>query len=168
MDDDAWSMFVGRFREPVVRFGLGLGRSESEAQDMAQETFLTFVEALRSGRYDRDRGRLSSWLYGIARNKLRRMGSARESLTHVDHLQESELRRRWDESWERALLVECLDRLRHEIGEAQFSAFLSLSLRERTGEEIASALGVTPNALYVTKHRIALRLKELRTELEAV
>ena len=49
----AWDRFVGRFRKPVVDFARRLGFEASQAEDVAQETLLAFVNAYREGRYDR-------------------------------------------------------------------------------------------------------------------
>ena len=43
----------------------------SEAEDVVQDTLLAFLDAWRRGRYDRDRGRLGSFLFAIAVQQVR-------------------------------------------------------------------------------------------------
>ena len=69
-DNEAWRRFVQRFRQPVVRYAERGGLKTNAAEDLAQEVLLTFVESWRDGRYDPSKGRLSSWLFGIASKKL--------------------------------------------------------------------------------------------------
>ena len=79
----AWELFVRRFRQPVIRFARDLGLSEDEAEDVVQETLASFLRAYRNGRYDRDKGRLSSWLFGIAHRtamKIRSKAARRQRL----------------------------------------------------------------------------------------
>ena len=65
--DLAWDQFCDHFQPIVVGFGRKLGLSAADAQDAAQETMISFLSALRQGQYDRTKGKLSSWLLGIAK-----------------------------------------------------------------------------------------------------
>src|SRR5215468_5754286 len=70
-DDRAiWERFNTRFRSPLESFARRLGLSPAEADDAAQEALLQFAEAYRAGKYVRQAGRLSSWLFGIAFNQV--------------------------------------------------------------------------------------------------
>ena len=67
----AWQRFSERYRPMLTAFARQAGLKSDAAEDVAQQTLLAFYEALRAGKYERDKGRLRSWLYGIARNTLR-------------------------------------------------------------------------------------------------
>ena len=82
--DGAWGAFLERFRKPVIAFALKVGLPAQAADDAAQETMLAFLEGLRSGSYDRKKGRLSSWLFGIASMKARQAFDARARIDR-DH-----------------------------------------------------------------------------------
>src|SRR5437868_3297926 len=68
-DRDAWDSFADRFRRPVMSFSRKFGLRDSDAEDVAQETLMAFVEAFRRGDYDPAKGRLSRFLFGIAYRK---------------------------------------------------------------------------------------------------
>ena len=68
---ETWNRFAGRFRDPLMRFGRKIGLNVADAEDMAQQTLLVFAEGLRGDRYDRAKGRLSSWLFGIAADQVK-------------------------------------------------------------------------------------------------
>ena len=65
----AWRSFVDRFHRPIVRFVTRMGFNGEDAEDVTQETLAAFADSLREGRYDRERGKLRTWLFGIAYNK---------------------------------------------------------------------------------------------------
>ena len=70
--------FYERYAERVYRYALMMSGSVVVAQDVTQELFVYVLENAHA--YDRRRARTSvAWLYGIARNKLRRVQRLRES-----------------------------------------------------------------------------------------
>ena len=70
--------FYERHAERIHRYALMMSGSVVVAQDVTQELFVYVLENARA--YDRRRSRSSvAWLYGIARNKLRRVQRLRES-----------------------------------------------------------------------------------------
>lgn len=62
----AFSELVARHQERIYRFLLRLTRSQEDARELAQETFLSAYEALPRWR---PQARLSTWLLHIARNQ---------------------------------------------------------------------------------------------------
>ena len=170
--DDAWSRFAERFRGPVVGFGRRLGLAEAEAEDLAQETLLAFADAHRAGRFDPERGRLSSWLFGIAWRQAQRLRADREradppaSTGYLEQLPEGEASVDWDREWEAALMARCLERARRETSEASWSAFELTVLQGLAAEEAARRLEVGVKSVYNAKHRVLRRVRQLREDLE--
>lgn len=175
----AWDQFVLRFRIPVVRFARSVGLAEIDAEDVAQEALAAFAESFREGKYDRDRGRLSQWLFGIAYRKIldhRRKaargpaaGSSAFDALAAEHLpDEAALTQSWDLEWEQALLEQCLEQVRREVEPNTYRAF-ELTVRENIDAAVAAEqLGVNVKLVYNAKHRILKRIRELRSELESV
>jgi len=167
-----WNQYVGRYRPLLVRYGRRLGLGADEAEDVAQQTLLTFSTSYRAGRYELGKGRLRSWLFGIARNELlqfRRRGrrdvqapesrggdglfdqiAAREDLEAV-----------WEQEWRKAVLGACLEQVRREVQPQSYEAFDLFALQGRPAVEVAARLGVTPNAVFLAKRRILHRVREL-------
>lgn len=67
-DGDAFHAIFRRYFRPVLTFIYGLLGNRSQAEELAQETF---VRAYRRLDTVRDKNRLSTWLFGIARNVVR-------------------------------------------------------------------------------------------------
>jgi RNA polymerase sigma-70 factor, ECF subfamily len=69
-DEAAFTALYRRRQQSVYRFALQMSGSRSVAEDVTQEVFLALV---RDGhRFDPERGRLVSFLFGIARNHVLR------------------------------------------------------------------------------------------------
>lgn len=64
-DRDAFTELVGKYQQPIYNFILRSVRDESEAEDLAQTTF---VQVWKSAQRYRVQARFSTWLYTIARN----------------------------------------------------------------------------------------------------
>lgn len=168
-NEDAWSRLVGRFRAPIEAFGLGLGLHPSEAEDLAQTVLGEFARAIREGRYERSRGRLSSYLFGIAHRQALKMlrerpeGGVEAASRAAEDPAASML---WDEHWEHAVIRQCLDRVRAEVDAKAFSAFELVVQRGVSASAAATELGEPVKFVYNAKHRVLSRLRELRTEVE--
>ena len=82
-DGDAWTVFIRNFRPVLVKFGRRMGLSKADAEDACQQTLLAFVQGLRAGRYVREKGRLSGWLFGVAKRVIQKNIASRSSASGV-------------------------------------------------------------------------------------
>ena len=69
-DEHAFTLLYRRHQGPVYRFALQMSGSQSVADDITQEVFLALMR--ESFRFDSSRGSLAPYLYGVARNQVRR------------------------------------------------------------------------------------------------
>jgi len=67
-DEEAFLALYHRRQGGIYRFALRMSGSESVAEDVTQEVFLTLVGG--DGNYDAARGSFSSYLFGVARNQV--------------------------------------------------------------------------------------------------
>ncbi|HKV41768.1 MAG TPA: RNA polymerase sigma factor [Blastocatellia bacterium] len=73
-DELAFQTLYRRRQATVYRFALQMSGSESVAEDVTQEVFMTLIKI--AGQYDPNRSAITTFLYGIARNYvLRRLNS---------------------------------------------------------------------------------------------
>jgi RNA polymerase sigma-70 factor, ECF subfamily len=69
-DEHAFTVLYRRHQGPIYRFALQMSGSESVADDVTQEVFLALMRDF--SQFDSARGSLASYLYGVARNQVRR------------------------------------------------------------------------------------------------
>ncbi len=173
-NDEVWRDFDGRYRPVLRAFAGRLGLASADAEEVAQETLARFVELYRAGKYDRERGRLRSWIFGIAQRRVadvrrvrerrreKRGESALEPLTS-----EPELEHLFEEEWQRALLAAAFAELRAGRTDPQsIRALELLASGNRSADEVATELSMTPNAVYAAKHRAVVKLREILTRLD--
>ena len=108
---EVWSALDARYRPIIAALARRLGLRHADAEEVAQQTMTEFVRAYRDGRYDRSKGRLSSWILGIAHNTVRHTPCAtasahrlrrRSAPTISDTPTEGSIRSIWSEERDRA------------------------------------------------------------------
>jgi len=160
----------GRNLLSVIR---GRIRDQGEAEDIAQEVFVEFLES-----YDLEQviGSLGAWLYTVARNKIldrfrkkKNETAYREDLlagTTTEPISAS----RPDEEWDRTLLRVKLESALELLPPEQREVFVKHELEGKSFQEISEETGVNVNTLLSRKHYalVFLRqyLKEVFDELE--
>jgi RNA polymerase sigma-70 factor (ECF subfamily) len=174
-DEQAWALMVARFRDPMVAFVRRAGLPDDQADDVAQETLVSFLDAYRRGRYDRDKGRLRQWLFALAVQSLARHRRSwarqhQESPAHTAFWEElpgeDELRQRWDAEWDRHVFEHCVAQVRKEFKPVTVEAFEAQVIHERRPTDVARETGLSLSSVYVARHRVLKRIRELRGEYE--
>ena len=81
-DSEAFRLIFERYSRPVISFTFDLVNDRTLAEELTQETFVRAYRAIRTMRKDT---KLSTWLFGIARNVARESLRARaRARSHVD------------------------------------------------------------------------------------
>ena len=159
---------VAQHARRLYRTARGFGVSDSDAEDLVQDVFVTFLSTLE--RFE-GRSSLSTWLTGILQHKAHEYWRARgrEQLTGES---DDVFEQRFDAhgSWFRpptpvdrllesresgVALGACLD----ELPAAQRQVFHLRVVEECPAAEVATAMGCTVNHVGVLLHRARLRLR---------
>jgi RNA polymerase sigma-70 factor (ECF subfamily) len=176
-NEAAWKQFDDRYRPILIGFARRLGLSEADAIDVAQETMVQFVKEYREGKYDRERGRLRSWLLGISRYRVagvyRKRATSRISRGEsamVDLPRDDDYDKAWDTERRMAVLREALDRLRSstKIADKTIQAFEMVAIQQLSTAQVAADLGISENDVYLAKSRVASKLREIVASVEKV
>lgn len=69
-DEEAFTILFRRKHPAIYRFALHMSGNASIAEDVTQEVFMTLIR--NATRFDPARGTLSSFLFGVARNQVRK------------------------------------------------------------------------------------------------
>jgi RNA polymerase sigma-70 factor, ECF subfamily len=70
-DDDAFLEFYRRHQGGLYRYAMHMCGSPQSAADVVQDTFLTLIR--HTSKFDEERGTPAAFLFGIARNHLRKL-----------------------------------------------------------------------------------------------
>jgi RNA polymerase sigma-70 factor (ECF subfamily) len=176
-NDTVWHAFFERYSPLLVSFCRRLGLSDANARDAAQETLVAFLTSYQQGAYQREKGRLRTWLFTIARNKTRDLQRrrAREMIPQdascetafLDRVpDEDQLEQLWEDEWRRAVLAACMDEVRQQVEPHTMRAFELLVLEGRSADEVAAELNMSRDTVYQAKSRILARIQKFRTRLE--
>ncbi|MGH2790351.1 MAG: RNA polymerase sigma factor [Actinomycetota bacterium] len=162
-DDEAAAAFVRRFQSKVYGLALGIVRSPTLAEDVAQEAF---VKAWRyAGAYDSRKGRVAGWMMTITRNlAIDAVRSSRQQPTDADELMRLILAR--DRGDDTVAGFEDTDRLRRalrELPSEQIQAVLLSVFYGLTAKEIGTLEGIPVGTV---KSRVRRGLMRLRDRLE--
>ena len=74
-DEDAFLEFYRRHQGGLYRYAVYMSGSPQSAADIVQDTFLTLIR--HTAKYDVERGTPAAFLFGIARNHLRKLHEKR-------------------------------------------------------------------------------------------
>jgi RNA polymerase sigma-70 factor (ECF subfamily) len=179
-DEAVWHEYVGRYRPLLLSYARRLRFAAEDAEDLAQITLAEFCRTLREGKYERARGRLRSWLFGIAqrlvrkqRDRLRREPvpldvavDARERAAAERADDHEDLEEIWEQEWRESVLRACLDQVRREVSATTYDAFRLFVREARPARDVAEELGVSENAVFGAKRRVLGRIRALLPEIE--
>ena len=168
-DPETIQEVVHRYLPQILRAARGSGLDPQSAEDVAQSTFLTFVEAAH--RFE-GRSQVRTWLFGILYKKIaetRRKVRRDQEMDDIDQVFEQRFDA--DGSWSspprpvdarvyeqelRREITSCLD----QVPTKQRMAFVLREVEELSTEEICNALEVTRTNLGVLFLRARNRLRE--------
>jgi RNA polymerase sigma-70 factor (ECF subfamily) len=189
-DTESWKEFYRLYGKLVRDFAIQAGLTDTEADEVVQETAIAMARSLPEYRYDPKVCRFKTWLLNQAswrikdQLKKRKKGAGsssvpphekspsadettRTSIIHsIPDKAAADLDAVFEEQWRRNLFDAAMERVKDKFSLKQFQIFDLLVLKEWSGVEVAKALGVTLANVYVTKHRIAAAIKKEAVRLE--
>ncbi len=173
-NDELWAEFDLRYRPVLLGLARRFGLTLADAEDVAQEALVRFVRHYRAGKYDRQRGRLRSWLVGIARNcildalRARTARRERRGQSAIVELPGSdELEQLWDEQCRQAIVRRALRELREQTRSdpRTVEAFERVVFGQQKPAEVAEQLGMSLDSVYAAKSRCTKHLRTIVAQL---
>jgi RNA polymerase sigma-70 factor (ECF subfamily) len=162
-DEEAFHVIFNRYGRPILSFIYGLVQNYEQAEELAQETF---VRAYRNLAGLKDEARLSTWLFGIARNVVREAARQARKAERQVALEEPEsikleslgvlpegamLDRELNETIGRALLA---------LDEDKRLVFSLKIFHEKSYEEISAITGYSIGKLKTDLHRARAEMRK--------
>jgi RNA polymerase sigma-70 factor (ECF subfamily) len=175
-DEDAFASLYRRRQGGLYRFALQMTGSSATAEDVTQEAFMTLIRDPK--RFDADRGSVSAFLFGIARNHiLRRMQVERAFVAMPEGHEEefaTSLKKRagshpgaTENPAEILTRSETIDRVREAVltlPAVYREVVVLCDLQELSYEDVAAAIGCAIGTVRSRLHRArSLLVSKLRT-----
>jgi RNA polymerase sigma-70 factor (ECF subfamily) len=190
-DAESWQEFYRVYGKLVRDFAIQAGLTDTEADEVVQETAIAVARHLPKFRYDPKVCRFKTWLLNQAswrikdqfkqrakgsqapsrsdwggRPDLRSDTSRTATAERVSDPAAVNLDALFEEHWRKNLLAQALERVKEKFSLKQLQMFDLNVLKEWSAAEVARSLGVSLANVYVTKHRISAALRREIKRLE--
>ena len=191
VDSESWNEFYRIYAKLVHDFAVQAGLTDTEADDVVQETFIGISRHLPEYRYDPKVCRFKTWLLNQTswrikdqlRKKRREIGgegvlpgnkgvgpsedtSRTATINRVPDPAPEDLEVLFETQWRKNLFVAALERVKERFSLKQFQIFDLLVVKEWSPAQVAKSLGVSLANVYVVRHRISAAVKRETRRLE--
>jgi RNA polymerase sigma factor (sigma-70 family) len=181
---ESWREFFDTYWRLIYTTALNAGLSDSEAQEVVQETVLTVVRKIKSFRYDPAVGSFKGWLLTIVRwriadqfrkrpQQIQRHGSRHATETSGTATLERvadpgaiNLDAVWEEEWQRTLFTAALSRVKRKANARHYQMFDLYAVKCWSVDKVAQTLGVSTGQVRLAKHRITALMRREVARLE--
>jgi RNA polymerase sigma-70 factor, ECF subfamily len=178
-DAASWSVFLAIYRPVVVRMACGQGLQHADAEDLAQQVFLSVSKAIAAWEPDAHQPPFRVWLARITRNaivnKLTRQkpdapGGSTSVLNLLHELPErkDETAQQLIEESRREAMRWAADEIRSEFTEVTWAMFWLTAIEGVSVAEVAQQQNKSPGAVYMARFKVMQRLKEKVLEVSEV
>jgi RNA polymerase sigma factor (sigma-70 family) len=182
-DDASWQDFFYTYGKLIYGVAIRAGLTDSEAQEVVQETVISISRHMAGFKYDRAKGSFKGWLLKLTnwriKDQLRKrqreacisrpLNDTSDATSPVEKVADpvGVNDAIWDEEWQKNLIEAALQKVRTKAKPKQYQIFDLYVLKQWPVAKVASALNVNIAQVYLAKHRVSSLLgKEMRT-LEA-
>jgi RNA polymerase sigma-70 factor (ECF subfamily) len=184
-DQESWREFFESYWRLIYGTARKTGLTESEAEEVVQETVITVARKMKEFEYDRARCTFKGWLLRITQFKiidqLRKRtpafvqhaasdstGTRTATIERVPDPKGEELAGLWDEEWTKSLFQAAMDRVKRKVNPGHFQMFY-LNVVEKMGiREVARTMRVNAAVVYMAKSRVARAIQNELKRLEEV
>ncbi|MBI4326252.1 MAG: sigma-70 family RNA polymerase sigma factor [Chloroflexi bacterium] len=188
-DQESWREFFDTYWKLIYHVALEAGLTESEAQEVVQETILTVARQFKEQKYHYDPqiGSFKGWLLHTTRWRIQDQFRKRECLprNQVSPKQSSDTTTRegkadvagsvpvaphleavWDEEWQKNLMDAAIGRVRRQADPKLYQMFDLHVLRQWPADKVARKLHVNQAKVYYAKYKVSALIKREMRNLE--
>ena len=189
-DQASWQDFFDTYRDLIYRFALKAGLTETEADEVVQETVIAAARKLPEFKYDPAVCSFKTWLLNLTvwriKDQFRKRGpagrnsvAARVTTPTADDTSRTatieriadpagnDLEAVWAADWQKTVIEAAMERVKEQANPRDCQMFDLYALRGWAAREVARTLGVTVGRVYLAKFRIAPLFKKESKEIEA-
>jgi RNA polymerase sigma-70 factor (ECF subfamily) len=181
---ESWQEFFDTYWRLIYVTALNAGLTDSEAQEVVQESVLTVVRKIKSFRYDPAVGSFKGWLLTTVRWRIAdqfrkrprqiQTPSSRQAtetsgtatLERVADPGAIDLDAVWEEEWQRTLFSLALSRVKRQANARHYQMFDLYAVKCWSVDKVAQTLGVSTGQVRLAKHRITALMRREVARLE--
>ena len=184
-DDQSWRRFFDTYWKFIYSVATKAGLSESEAQEVVQNTVISVARNIGTFRYQPEVCSFKTWLMRVTRSRISNQFRKRKSnfeTQPVDHAEGMAWLENvpdegsqspdaiWEQEWEKNLIDAAIERAKRRIKAEQFQLFDFNVLRDWPVAKVAETFGVSAARVYLAKHRVSqiIRAEARLIEREAL
>lgn len=172
-DDESWRVFFNTYWRLIYSVAIKSGLTETEAEEVVQETVICVAKSIQKFKRDRARGSFKGWLRNLTRwriaDQLRKRtvavagGNTDARAGHEDELGGANGVADWEREWQWNLLKAAMDRVKVRVNEEQYQLFDLCVVKQWPVSRITTTLEVSAARVYLARHRIGRLIeKEVR------
>ena len=176
-DNESWQDFFDTYWRLIYSVALRSGLTETEAQEVVQETVICVARDIHKFKCNRSLGSFKGWLRNITRwriadqlrKRTRRLSdgpAAPQEQGEMPCMAGDDDEAAWELEWKENLLKSAIARVKCRVKEEHFQIFDLYALRQWPVNKVAQMLGVSAPRVYLAKHRVAAMIKEEILALE--
>jgi RNA polymerase sigma-70 factor (ECF subfamily) len=175
---EAWRAVVQLYTPLIAHWCARGGVRGADGEDVVQEVFRVAATSLGKFRREREGDSFRAWLRGITRNMLLahfrrtdrqpRASGGTDAFVQLQEVVDAASPGSEEEdppSEVQALRLRALELVRGQVEEQTWQAFWLTAMEGQSPVDVAAGLGVSPNAVRMSKSRVLRRLKEQFGEL---
>lgn len=181
-DQKSWDEFFRTYSGFVFKVACKAGLTETEANEVVQETFIRVAKNMKKKTFTRDGGSFKAWLMNQTRwriadqfrtRKSQEIYSGRPRDAHddrntatMDMIPDDSnfgFETLWEREWKGSITTMALRRVKAKVSPQQYQIFYCYVVKAWTVDEVRKELGVSSAQVYLAKHRVG---RVMRKELE--
>ena len=183
-DQSSWQDFFDTYWRLIYNIARKGGLTETEAQDVMQETMISVARHMPNFKYDPAIGSFKSWLLQMTRwrmtDQLRKRDPAAacrmvlpehpQNLRLVDQAADptsEDLEALWNAEWEKNLLDAAIANVKRRFDPEKYQIFDLYVNKGWSPEKVAKAFGISVGQVYLAKHRVTEMIKAEVSRLES-
>jgi RNA polymerase sigma factor (sigma-70 family) len=181
-DQVSWQQFFDIYWRLIYGVARQAGLSDSEAQDVVQETMLSVAKHMPAFQYDAANGAFKTWLLNMTRwriiDQFRKRSKAAAAEPHSSLATDTQTIERfidpagnvldalWEADWQNTLFEAAVATVKRRVEPQNYQLFDFYVNKEWPAAKVASTFNVAVNQVYLAKHRVTELLKAEVARLE--
>jgi len=181
-DQRSWQEFFDTYHRLIHTVARKAGLTEAEAQDAVQETVIAVAKKIPGFEYVQGRDSFKGWLLQITRWKVtdqfrKRLpvsppeptatGTGTSFIGRVPDPAPNVLEAVWQAEWDNHLLRTALQRVKRQVATEHYRVFRLYVVENQPAPQVAEAMGVSVDQVYLIKHRVTQLVKKELQSLES-